>query len=295
MISNTMPIDMPTDTKQGDAVKEELYKPTVGSHGYETLLVRKEGAIDWLTLNRPQSLNAMSRTMMLELQHYFGELYTNHDVRVVVLTGAGRGFCAGLDLKEDRDENELGPVNGLRVQRRVSEIVMRMRRAPQPIVALINGPASGGGFALALASDIRIAAPSARMNAAFIRIGLTACDVGVSYFLPRLVGSALASELLLTGRFIDAERAQQVGLVSRVVAPEGLADAGREIATEIIGNSPVGVRLTKECLNMSIDAGSLEAVIAMEDRQQILVAQTGDMREGVSAFLSKRPPDYQDR
>jgi enoyl-CoA hydratase len=229
------------------------------------------------------------------LQHYFGALYTDHSVRVVVLTGAGRGFCAGLDLKEDRITDESGSVAGLRVQRRVSEIVMRMRRAPQPIIALINGPASGGGFALALASDIRIAAPAARMNAAFIRIGLTACDVGVSYFLPRLVGSALASELLLTGRFIDAQRAQQVGLVSQVVAQEELLSAGRSLAQEILGNSPVGVRLTKECLNMSIDAGSLEAVIAMEDRQQILVAQTGDMREGVGAFLEKRKPEYHDR
>jgi enoyl-CoA hydratase len=171
---------------------------------------------------------------------------------------------------------------------------MRMRRAPQPIIALINGPASGGGFALALASDIRLAAPAARMNAAFIRIGLTACDVGVSYFLPRLVGSALASELLLTGRFIDADRAQRVGLVSQVVAQDELSAAGRAMAQEILGNSPVGVRLTKECLNFSVDAGGLESVIAMEDRQQILVAQTGDMREGVAAFLEKRTPQYRD-
>ena len=277
-------------------MNDELYAPRANADGtYATLSVVKEGAIDWLTLNRPSALNAMSRTMMLELQHYFGTLYTDHSVRVVVLTGAGRGFCAGLDLKEDRISDESGAVAGLRVQRRVSEIVMRMRRAPQPIIALINGPASGGGFALALASDIRIAAPAARMNAAFIRIGLTACDVGVSYFLPRLVGSALASELLLTGRFIDAQRAQQVGLVSQVVAQEELLSAGRSLALEILGNSPVGVRLTKECLNMSIDAGSLEAVIAMEDRQQILVAQTGDMREGVGAFLEKRKPEYHDR
>lgn len=275
-------------------MSEDLYEPQIGSDGYSTLEIRKEGPVDWLTLNRPTMLNAMSRTMMLELQHYFGRLYTDHSVRVVVLTGAGRGFCAGLDLKEERAEGEGGPVNGLRVQRRVSEIVMRMRRAPQPIISLINGPASGGGFALALASDIRIATPNARMNAAFIRIGLTACDVGVSYFLPRLVGSALASELLLTGRFIDGTRAEKVGLVSRVVSQEELAAAGREIALEIIGNSPVGVRLTKECLNMSIDAASLEAVVAMEDRQQILVAQTGDMREGVRAFLGKRAPDYKD-
>ncbi|MEQ8486293.1 MAG: enoyl-CoA hydratase/isomerase family protein [Pseudomonadales bacterium] len=275
---------------------ESLYAPRSNPDGsYETLEVTKEGAIDWLTLNRPQALNAMSRTMMLELQHYFGELYTDHSVRVVILRGAGRGFCAGLDLKEDRSSEPGGAVAGLRVQRRVSEIVMRMRRAPQPIISLIHGPASGGGFALALASDIRLAGPKARMNAAFIRIGLSACDVGVSYFLPRLVGSAVASELLLTGRFIDAERARAVGLVSDVVADDALEQAGRAMAQEILGNSPVGVRLTKECLNMSVDAGSLEAVIAMEDRQQILASTTGDMREGVSAFLEKRPPRYEDR
>lgn len=274
---------------------ENHYKPRSNPDGsYQTLAVEKEGAIDWLTLNRPEALNAMSRTMMLELQHYFGELYTDHSVRVVILRGAGRGFCAGLDLKEDRGDEPSGAVTGLRVQRRVSEIVMRMRRAPQPIISLIHGPASGGGFALALASDIRLAGPKARMNAAFIRIGLSACDVGVSYFLPRLVGSAVASELLLTGRFIDAERARAVGLVSDVVADEALAEAGRAIAGEILANSPVGVRLTKECLNMSVDAGSLEAVIALEDRQQILASTTGDMREGVAAFLEKRPPDYRD-
>ncbi len=273
----------------------EHYRPRSNADGsYETLHVEKEGGIDWLTLNRPEALNAMSRTMMLELQHYFGELYTDHSVRVVILRGAGRGFCAGLDLKEDRGDEPSGAVTGLRVQRRVSEIVMRMRRAPQPIVSLIHGPASGGGFALALASDIRIAGPKARMNAAFIRIGLTACDVGVSYFLPRLVGSALASELLLTGRFIDADRAKAVGLVSDVVDDDALEEAGRSIAREILANSPVGVRLTKECLNMSVDAGSLESVIAMEDRQQILVSTTGDMREGVAAFLEKRPAEYKD-
>src|SRR5262245_24734039 len=164
-----------------------------GPDGYETLLVRKEGAVDWLTLNRPDALNAMNRTMMLELQHYFGELGIDHSVRVVVLTGTGRGFCAGLDLKETNPDELAGPAGGLRVQRRVSEIVLRMRRAPQPIIALLNGPASGGGFALALASDIRIAAPSARMNSAAVRIGLSGCDIGISYFLPRLVRIAAPS------------------------------------------------------------------------------------------------------
>ncbi len=277
-------------------MSDDFYQPRdPGAAGYETLTVEKEGAIDWLTLNRPEALNAMSRTMMLELQHYFGELYTDHTVRVVILRGAGRGFCAGLDLKEDRGDEGGGAVTGLRVQRRVSEIVMRMRRAPQPVISLIHGPASGGGFALALASDIRLGGPKLRMNAAFIRIGLTACDVGVSYFLPRLVGSAVASELLLTGRFIDAERARAIGLVSDVVDEDKLAEAGRAMAAEILANSPIGVRLTKECLNMSVDAGSLESVIAMEDRQQILVSTTNDMKEGVAAFLEKRPASYSDQ
>src|SRR5262249_9075702 len=197
---------------------DDLRPRPAGADGYETLHVRNEGAVDWLTLNRPDSLNALNRTMMLELQHYFGELGIDHSVRVVVLTGAGRSFCAGLDLKDTSADDLAGPASGLRVQRRVSEIVLRMRRAPQPIIALVNGPASRGGFALALASDIRIAASSARMNSAAIRIGLSGCDVGISYFLPRLVGSAIASELLLTGRFIDARRALAGGLVSVVGA-----------------------------------------------------------------------------
>jgi enoyl-CoA hydratase/carnithine racemase len=272
-----------------------LYRPKPPQDSaYETFAVEHRGGAHWVTLNRPESLNAMSRTMMLELQHYFGELYTRPEIRAVVLRGAGKAFCAGLDLKERREPGEGGPVNGLRVQRRVSEIVMRMRRAPQPIISLIHGAASGGGFALALASDIRLAGPRARMNAAFIRIGLTACDVGVSYFLPRLVGSALASELLLTGAFIDAERALQVGLVSDVVPEADLEARGQAMVDAILANSPLGVRLTKEALNMNIDAQSLEAAIALEDRQQILCAQTDDMREGIGAFLEKRDPAYQD-
>lgn len=272
----------------------KLYEPRCNADGsYNTFTVETEGDIDWVTLNRPDRLNAMSVEMMLELQHYFGALYTKQQVRVVVLRGAGRAFCAGLDLKE-RSGEPSGVVTGMRVQRRVSEIVMRMRRAPQPIISLIHGAASGGGFSLALASDVRIATPEARMNAAFIRIGLTACDVGVSYFLPRLVGTSLASELMLTGKFIDADRALARGLVSDVVPSDELEAAGREMAQAMLANSPIGVRLTKECLNMSVDAGSLEAAIAMEDRQQILSAQTDDMREGVSAFFDKRPAQYTD-
>ena len=261
---------------------------------YETLQIRKDGAVDWVTLNRPDSLNALNRQMVDDLLDYTQSLYWDKSVRVVVLQGAGRAFCAGLDLKE-RDNSPRSPTNGLTSQRRISEIVMRMRRAPQPFISLVQGAACGGGFALALASDIRIAGQSARMNAAFIRISLSACDIGVSYFLPRLVGVSVASELMLTGRFINAERALRVGLVSDVVADDKLAEAAQVYLKDMLTTSPLGLRMTKECMNMSVDAGSLEAAIAMEDRNQILCAQTQDFPEGIRAFLEKRDPNYQDR
>ena len=262
---------------------------------YETLSIRKEGPVDWLTLNRPDSLNAINPTLSAEMQDYFGRLYTDQSVRVVVIKGAGRAYSAGLDLKHRDNSSNVsssGVVAGLRSQRAISEIVMKMRRCPQAIISLVHGPACGGGFAFALASDIRIAGESARMNAAFIRIGLSACDIGVSYFLPRLVGVSVASELMLTGRFINAESALRVGLVSEVVPDHKLEEAVRPYLDEMLTTSPLGLRLTKECLNMSVDAGSLEAAIAMEDRNQILAAQTNDFREGISALLQKRKPEF---
>ena len=263
---------------------------------FETLKLGREGAIAWLTLNRPARLNAMSRQLVAELRDLFSSLPEDRQTRVVVLRGAGRAFCAGLDLKErgSGEEGESGVPAGLRAQRRISELVLMMRRAPQPIIACVHGAASGGGFALALGADVRIAGESARMNAAFIRIGLSACDVGVSYFLPRMVGASVAAELLLTGNFIDAARAETLGLVSRVVPDAELEATARALAGDILRNSPLGVKLTKECLNMSLDAGSLEQVIAMEDRNQILCTRSEDFREGVRAFLEKRPATFRD-
>ncbi len=263
---------------------------------YETLAVERRGHATWLTLNRPQALNALNAQMVTELRDFFSRLPGDVETRVVVLRGAGKAFCAGLDLKEPPPNDGGGPVTGgLRGQRRISELVIMMRRAPQPIIAGVHGAACGGGFALALGADVRIAGSSARMNAAFIRIGLSACDVGVSYFLPRMVGASVAAELLLTGNFIDAARSERLGLVSRVVADDALESAAGELAAEMLRNTPVGLRLTKECLNASLDAGSLESVIAMEDRNQILCSTTGDFREGVRAFLDKREPRYEDR
>jgi enoyl-CoA hydratase len=260
---------------------------------FTTLLTEQRGHALWVTLNRPDALNAMNPPLVDDLRALFAGLGERREVRLLVLRGAGRAFCAGLDLKQGASDD--GSVPGsVRSQRRISELVMLMRRAPQPIIAAVHGAACGGGFALALGADVRIAGESARMNAAFIRLGLSGCDVGVSYFLPRMVGASVAAELLLTGNFIDAARAERLGLVSRVVPDAELEAAAQAMADDMLRNSPLGLRLTKECLNASLDAGSLEQVIALEDRTQILCTRSADFREGVTAFLQKRPPRYAD-
>ena len=167
-----------------------------------------------------------------------------------------------------------------------------MRRLPQVFIALVHGPACGGGFMLALASDIRIAGESARMNAAFIKLGLSGCDVGVSYLLPRLTNASVAAELILTGRFINAERARELGLVSQVVADDQLESTGRLLIEDLLLTSPLGLRLSKEALNASLDMNSIDSVVSMEDRNQILCAQSSDFREGIRAFLEKRKPTW---
>lgn len=261
------------------------------------LLVEHADGVDWVTLNRPDSLNALDDQLVDALSQYFGDLARSKRTRIVVLKGAGRAFCAGLDLKEAMSRRPPGAppasvADALDHQRSIADIVMLMRRCPQPIIALVQGAASGGGFALALAADIRIAAKSARMNCAFIRLGLGGCDIGTSYFLPRLVGVSVASELILTGRFIHADRAHAVGLVSEVVDDSELDAAAAPYIASMLAASPLGLRLSKECLNMSVDASSIEAVIAMEDRNQVLTSRSEDFKEGVRAFLEKRKPIY---
>ncbi|MCC8940906.1 enoyl-CoA hydratase/isomerase family protein [Bradyrhizobium sp. Arg68] len=261
------------------------------------LLIEHHDGVDWVTLNRPDSLNALDPSLIDALNVYFQGLQRNRDTRVVVLRGAGANFCAGLDLKHAMTRRGTqteppGVTESLDSQRRIADIVMLMRRAPQPIIALVQGAAAGGGFALALAADIRIAAKGARMNCAFIKLGLGGCDIGTSYFLPRLVGVSVASELILTGRFINAERALAVGLVSEVVEAVDLDAAANPYVDAMMTASPVGLRLSKECINMSVDAGSIEAVIAMEDRNQVLCSRSEDFQEGIRAFLEKRKPVY---
>jgi enoyl-CoA hydratase/carnithine racemase len=262
-------------------------------HHYETIEVAARGAVHWLTLNRPDALNAITTQMVGELSDYFGGLHNDRSCRLVVMRGAGRAFCAGLDIKA-RGQGETPFGGGFGFQGYLADVYLKMRRCPQPIIALVHGPACGGGFAFALAADIRIAGQSARMNAAFIRLGLSACDMGVSYFLPRIVGSGIASELMLTGRFIHAPRALAVGLVSEVVPDDQLEAAVQPYLDEMLTTSPMGLRLTKEGLALAIDAPSLEAAMAIENRNQVLCSRTEDFAEGMRAFLEKRAPVFKD-
>jgi enoyl-CoA hydratase len=258
---------------------------------YQHLIVERDGPVLNVTLNRPEIHNALNDRLVEELNDLFLLLYWHHDIRIVKLKAAGKNFCAGLDMTE-RTGGIPDPSEAMTAQRRISQIVIAMRRCPQTIVALVNGAASGGGFAIALAADIRVATPSLRMNAAFIRVGLSACDIGVSYFLPRMVGASVASEFMLTGRFIDAERARQHGLVAAIVELEMLESAAEDFVHDMLRATPLGLRLTKEALNHAIDANGLETVIAMEDRNQILCAQGPDFAEGIAAFREKRTPVY---
>lgn len=260
---------------------------------YKTIRVEKRGPVDWLTLDRPDALNAITVTMASELNEYFGRLFHDSAARIVVMRGAGKAFCAGLDIKERSDGHRDVPFGGgFGFQGYLADVYVKMRRCPQPIISLVQGPACGGGFALALASDIRIAGDSARMNAAFIRLGLSSCDMGVSYFLPRLIGSSIASELMLTGRFINAQRALAVGLVSEVVPDDALEATADGYLNDMLLASPMGLRMTKEGITIAVDAGSLEAVIAMENRNQTLTSSSPNFGEGMRAFLEKRRPEY---
>lgn len=263
------------------------------------LLVEKDGSVAYVTMNRPDRLNALNLALVDSLCGYFESLYRDRDTRIVVLKAAGRAFCAGLDMApEDTPGTDLtltGPRASWELQVRISDIYRAMRKCPQPIVALIQGPACGGGFSLALASDVRIAADTAKMNAAYIKIGLTGCDMGSSYFLPRLIGASRAAEIIYTGRFISAPEALSMHLVSKVVPEEQLIAAAKPLIADMLNTAPMGLRLSKQALNLAIDAPSLDAALAMEDRHQALLAGTSDAKEAIDAFLAKRPPVYKDQ
>lgn len=260
-----------------------------------------DAGIRILTLDRPERLNAMDGALIDQLHDRIADLRADDSARVVILTGSGRGFCAGLDL---RDASPTGLAasggrgrmqRGMDVQQRIAGLVPALRSLRIPVIAAVNGPAAGGGLALALAADVRIAATTAKFNVAFVKLGLSGCDIGVSWLLPRWIGASRAFELMLTGRMVLADEAERIGLVSRVVPDDELLDAALDTARLICANSPTGVWMTKEVMWAQLEVASLTAGIDLENRTQILTSFTEDMHEAVGAFLERRPPEFRNR
>jgi enoyl-CoA hydratase/carnithine racemase len=257
---------------------------------YETLaLTRPRDGVLLITLARPARMNAITFQMFDEMHDLCDRLMSADDVRVVVVTGEGRGFCAGLDLDEAETLPDMTPGQMMLGQEYWAGAFAKFHELPQPVIAAVNGAAAGGGLGLALVADIRVASTAARFNAAFVKIGLSAGDVGVSWSLPRVVGFGVAAEIMLTGRFVDAEEALRIGLVNRVVAPEELLESAFETASQIASNTPFGVMLTKRVLHANVDAGSLRSAMEVENRGQTLTTRGADFREALGAFREKRP------
>jgi len=250
-----------------------------------------------LTLNRPEQLNAMTAELCEALHAEVRAIAADRACRAVIITGAGRGFCAGLDLRgygaAPGNDGSDEPRDRLTNQQHMSTLVLALRELPQPVIAAVNGPAAGFGMALALGSDIRYASSEAVFRVAFINIGVSNCDMGTSWLLPRLIGASRAHELMLTGRRVGAQEALAIGLVADVVQ-EGLLERAQRAAREIAALAPWGVRLTKQGMWTALELPSERSAVEYEDRQQIMATFGKAPPEAVAAFLEKRPADFAD-
>lgn len=255
--------------------------------------------VSLIVMNRPERMNAMSFDTVVPLFEAFERVGADNDTWVAVLTGAGRGFCSGLDLEDhgmppDCDGLPMSRI-AIRAMEFMSNLVPAMRAMPQPVIAAVNGAAYGGGMCLTLGADIRLAAASATFRSAGITNGLTGTELGVSWLLPRLVGAAHAWDVILSGREIDAAEALRVGLVSRVMPDGELRAAALALAEQMCGYSPHGLAMTKKVLWSNLESGSLEAAIDLENRNQLLVRlTTQNLQEAITARKQKRPPRYED-
>ncbi|WP_430334693.1 enoyl-CoA hydratase/isomerase family protein [Rhodococcus sp. ACT016] len=262
-------------------------------------LIRPTASVAVLTLNNPERLNALSFALVEELHDALSAVEYDYSCRVLVLTGAGRGFCAGLDLKDEQRiaPTAIGmspPAASMRTQEYIASLVPRLQRLPQTVIAAVNGPAFGGGLALAAASDIRIAADSATFGAQTIKIGISGCDIGISYTLPRIIGGGRATELITTARVFDAAEAERIGFVTRLVPADDLLDSALELAETLCAHSPFALEMTKQVLIANADAASLDQAIALENRTQILAGTGGEFTEAVTAFAERRAPSWVD-
>ena len=265
-----------------------------------------EDGIVVVTIDRPERRNALSNRTLDELHATFDEIAADPAIRVVIVTGAGAGFCAGADMKAGPDDMAgLDAPLGRLLERsngRVSKTFMsqelmaslfeKIHRLRQPVIAAVNGAAHGGGFALALACDIRFATESASFGAVFIKRGVSACDMGTSYHLPRLVGASRSAELLLTGRVFDAAEAAAMGLVLDVVPDGEVVDRALVTARQIAANGPLAVWMTKETMWQTVDSPSLRHALDLENRTQIMCTATGEITEAFAAFREGREPEW---
>ncbi len=252
-----------------------------------------------ITLNRPERMNAMAFDVMVPLREALEEVSFDNECRVVVLTGAGAGFCSGADLV---DPGFLPIFEGLtmpgisrRALKVLDDVILAVRNMHQPVIGAINGPAIGGGFCLSMACDIRLASETAYFRAAGISNGLTAAELGLSFILPRAIGSSRAFEIMLTGRDVDAAEAERIGMVSRTLPPEQLLDACYDMAEKIIGYSHLGVELTKQLLWAGLDAGGLHTHMNHEGHAQLFMRMTTrNFEEAIRARRDKRKPKFED-
>jgi enoyl-CoA hydratase/carnithine racemase len=265
-----------------------------------------EDGIVLVTIDRQERMNALGPPVLSELHQVVDTIDADPEVRVVIVTGAGKAFSSGADVKGGENSAPDGSTAGTllgRVGGHVSRMFLsqehmaglfeKIHRLRQPVIAAVNGPAVGGGFALALACDLRVAVPGARFGAIFISRGVSACDMGTSYLLPRLVGAARAAELMLTGRVFDADEAREMSLVVDVVPPDRLIERCTETARLIASNSPLAVWMTKEVMWQTIDSPSLRHALDLENRTQIMCSATGELDEAFAAFRERRTPRWQ--
>jgi len=258
-------------------------------------LTLEHGNIGVIEMNDPPRYNALTSAMVGDLKARLAETRDDRAIRSVVLTGAGRGFCSGANMtggeelpERARDRGRVGMIQVL--QEQLAELILAVRELPVPVIAAVHGAAVGGGLALALACDLRVASPDAFFASHFIRVGLSSCDVGTSYTLPRVVGPTRAAELMLTGRRFGAEEADRIGMLNRVVPREELRATALELGESIAANSEFGVYMTKIGMWANLDAPSLRHAIELENRTQVLGTFTGNMAEAARAFVEKRDP-----
>ncbi|MCW2846990.1 MAG: enoyl-CoA hydratase [Marmoricola sp.] len=263
------------------------------------LVDRGADGVTVVTLNRPDALNTLNDGLVRRLTEVLEAIRQDRDCRVVILTGAGRAFCAGLDLggygDDERVESEGLMLRTFDRQRELADLAHRLHELPQPVIAAVNGAAAGGGLGLVCASDVRIGTTTSVFAVAFIRAGFSACDIGVSWLLPRLMGAGRAHELMLTGRKFDSAEALEGGLLARVVEPAELMASARQTAELILANAPASVELTKVGMWIALETPSFRAGVEFENRQQMVAAMSEDRAEATAAFLEKRPPRYQRR